>query len=612
MLEPLIHHLFEEQVQRTPGGVATVYERDSLTFAELNAKANQLAHYLRERQIGPDKLVGLCVERSLDMVVALLGILKAGGAYVPLDPSYPPERVQYILEDAAPRVLLTQAHLKNRLPTWNTGVITLDEEWSEIARQPSTDPVTSTLGLTPHHLAYVIYTSGSTGKPKGVMIEHRHVLNLWRGLESAYGRSEPCQRIALNASLNFDASVQQWIQLLSGRTLFVIPEKFRRDTSMLLRFFSDGQIHGVDCTPSQLKAWIATGFLAAEASLHLVLVGGEAIDGELWNTLSTCSGPNFYNVYGPTECTVDSTIARLNGDTPPPHIGHPMENRHIYVLDPDQHPTPIGVTGEIYIGGTGIARGYLNRPELTAERFSADPFHTDAQARMYKTGDLGRWRADGNIEYLGRNDSQVKIRGFRIELGEIESQILQHPEVKEAVVLAREDIPGERRLVAYVAFRNPGDATNALRIVTLRAHLRPVLPEYMLPSAFVILESMPLTTNGKLDRRALPSPPSRPEEMGAYVAPRTEIECTLAEIWAQVLRVDAIGMYDTFLDLGGHSLHAMKLIACIDAEFAVDISVVEVLESPTIAQIAQLIESRRVPEAQPTITGEPEYEEGVV
>ena len=469
--EKLIHELFEAHAERTPGATAVAYEGQSLSYAELNAKANQLARYLSKRGVGPDQLVGICVERSLEMVVGLLGILKAGGAYVPLDPSYPPERLQYILGDVAPKVLLTQAHLRERLPADQIEAIALDERWSEIAQQPRDDLDVAALGLRSHHLAYVIYTSGSTGRPKGVLIEHRHVLNLWQGLESAYQQSVACQNIALNASLNFDASVQQLIQLLSGRTLFVIPERYRRDPSMLLQFLSESQIHGVDCTPSQLKAWISSGLLEHDGCpLRMVLVGGEPIDAELWSSLAKCSRVDFYNVYGPTECTVDSTIARLRGDLTMPHIGHPMDNRRVYVLDGDQQLVPVGVAGEIYIGGVGVARGYLNRSELTAERFIRDPFSVDPGARLYKTGDLGRWRADGNIEYLGRNDSQVKIRGFRIELGEIEAQLVQHPQVKEAVVLAREDEPGEKRLVAYVV----GDRSASAKIMpeTAPAELR--------------------------------------------------------------------------------------------------------------------------------------------
>jgi amino acid adenylation domain-containing protein len=610
--EKLIHELFEGQVQGTPDAVAVVYDSHSLTYAQLNAKANQLAWYLRERQIGPDQLVGICVERGLEMVTGLLGISKAGGAYVPLDPSYPPERLQYILSDAAPKVVLTQGHLRQHLPTNDAEVIALDEQWSQIARQSCNNLDVRALGLSSHHLAYVIYTSGSTGQPKGVMIEHRHVLNLWQGLESPY-RQSACERVALNASLNFDASVQQLIQLLSGRTLFVIPEKYRRAPPALLRFFSENQIHAVDCTPSQLKTWISAGLREAdECSLRLVLVGGEPIDSELWDSLAKYVGTDFYNVYGPTECTVDSTIALLKSDTTEPHIGHPMENRRIYLLDHHHRPAPIGVTGEIYIGGAGVARGYLNRPELTAERFIKDPFSTDPGARLYKTGDLGRWRADGNIEYLGRNDDQVKIRGYRIELGEIEAQLLQHPQAKEAVVLARKDVLGEKRLVAYVVWRDPSTTGNALGVDALRAHLKLVLPDYMLPSAFVVLESLPLTANGKLDRRALPAPQSTPGDMAAYIAPRTRIEHTLADLWIQVLGVNRVGVHDSFLELGGNSFHVMKMITKVAAELKVDLSVVDLLQLPTIEQLAKLIELKQSSDTASAATDELDYEQGVV
>ena len=610
--ENLIHGLFEEQVQRTPDATATVFEGHALTYAELNSRANQLAHHLKKRQIGPDQMVGICVERSLEMVMGLLGILKAGGAYVPLDPGYPPERLQYMLGDAAPRALLTQAHLRDRLPQTDVEVMVLDGEWSEISQQAGNDLDVGALGLRSHHLAYVIYTSGSTGQPKGVMIEHRHVLNLWLGLESACRQSAPCDHIALNASLNFDASVQQIAQLLSGHTLFVIPEKYRRDASAMLRFLSESQIQGVDCTPSQLRTWISTGVLRTGASpLRRVLVGGEAIDSELWNSLAECPEIDFYNVYGPTECTVDSTIAYLKGDTTAPHIGHPMENRRIYVLDSHYHPAPIGVSGEIYIGGTGVARGYLNRPELSSERFLEDPFSRDPQARMYKTGDLGRWRADGNIEYLGRNDTQVKIRGFRIELGEIESRLLQYPGVKDAVVLAREDEPGLKRLAAYVTAR-PGTEPAAISAESLRNALKAVLPEHMVPGAFVLLDSFPLTPSGKLDRRALPDP-----EHGAYVsreyeAPQGELEEILAGIWQHLLKVDRVGRLDNFFELGGHSLLALKLLFSVRQRMGHVIEIGDVYRNPTLAEMAHGLGSKEKIEERILLAREAEVPQYIV
>ena len=609
----LFHQMFEEHVDRVPDALAVVHQGESLTYAELNARANHLAYYLRDREIGPDQLVGICVERGLEMAVGLLGVFKAGGAYVPLDPSYPPERLKFMLDDASPQVLLTQAHLRGRLPSNDIQTIVLDEQWSEIAQQSQSNLEAAKLGLGSHHLAYVIYTSGSAGQPKGVMIEHRQILNFQEGIEVAYRQSAPCQRVALNASLNFDASIGQFAQLLSGRTLFIVPEAYRRAPPMLLRFLSENRIHAVDCTPSQLRTWISAGLLDdSRCQLHLVLVGGESIDGELWSSLAEYSETNFYNVYGPTECTIDATMTRLKGDTTAPHIGRPMANNHIYILDHAYHPTSIGVTGEIYIGGESVARGYLNRTELTCERFIADPFSTDPQAKMYKTGDFGRWRADGNIEYLGRDDSQVKIRGFRVELGEIETQLLRHPQVKEAVVLAREDEPGEHRLVAYVVGQGSSkDTDSVLSARTLRRYLEPTLPDYMLPGFYVMLDSLPLTLNGKLDRRSLPAPQSRPEEMGEYVPPRTEMEHTLADIWTQLLRVNRVGMHDSFLDLGGQSLHVMKLIAKLSRELKVDLSLVEVLQSPTIEQMAKLMESRKSSDVEAS-NGELEYEEGVL
>ena len=580
-----LHELFEAQVLHSPGTTAVVYEGQSLTYSQLNTKANQLAHFLRARQIGPDQLVGICVERSLEMVVGLLGILKAGGAYVPLDPNYPAERLQYMLEDAAPRVLLTQGHLVERVPASQAEVIALDELWEQISQHSSQDLDPRSLGLASHHLAYVIYTSGSTGRPKGVMVEHRQVLNLWLGLESAYRQSAPCQRVALNASLNFDASVQQFVQLLSGRTLFLLSERYRQDPRLLVQFLFERHINGVDCTPSQLKAWISAGLFKNDGSpLHMVLVGGEPIDQEMWDGLSKDAGSDFYNVYGPTECTVDSTISRLRSDTTAPHIGHPMENRHIYVLDRDCNVVPIGVIGELYIGGAGVARGYLNRPELTAERFIKDPFSSDPQARLYKTGDLGRWRPDGNIEYLGRNDHQVKIRGFRIELGEIEAQLLQHSQVKEAVVIAREDEPGHKRLVAYLIGRD--SSPGALSVETLRAYLKLVLPEYMVPSAFVRLEHLPLTSSGKLDRRALPAPERDAYANRGYEAPKGEIEEILAGIWESLLKVEQIGRNDHFFEIGGHSVLAVRLLFDIKERIGVTVGVADIYRNPVLRDLA--------------------------
>ena len=587
--DKLLHELFEEQVRRTPGATAVVYEGQSLTYAGLNGRANQLARYLRNQGVGSDQLVGICVERGVAMIVAVLGVLKAGGAYVPLDPTYPAERLAYLLEDAAPQVLLTLGQLRERLPPTAAAVIALDEQWSEIAAWPAQDLDPRALQLTSRHLAYVIYTSGSTGQPKGVMIEHGNVTNLWQGLERAYRASGPFERAALNASLNFDASVQQLVQLLSGRTLYIIPQEFRRDPALLVNYVAGNRIQALDCTPSQLKAWMSAGLLDVPGvDLRVVLVGGEAIDPQLWRGLAAAAPLAFLNVYGPTECTVDATLASLKGDRGAPHIGAPMENRRIYVLDAHRQPVPIGVAGELYIGGAGVARGYLNREELTQERFVTDPFSTDSQARMYKTGDLGRWRADGNIEYLGRNDQQVKIRGFRIELGEIEAQLTRHTRVKEAVVLARQDVPGESRLVAYVVAHSPCAQETPLAAEVLRAYLKTALPEYMVPSAFVMLEQLPHTASGKLDRRALPAP-----ELGAYgsrqyLAPQGEIEEILAGIWQELLGVERVGRSDNFFELGGHSLLIVQMLERL-RRVGVSTPVRRVFDSPTLADLAAIL-----------------------
>lgn len=447
----LIHEYLEDQVRHTPDFLAVTYGTQSLTYRELNRRANRLARVLRMQGVGPDELVGICVERSVEMIVGLMGVLKAGGAYVPLDPSYPPDAIAYMLDDAAPRVVLTQRQLEASLSRSRAKLIFLDERQEGIPDQNSDDQDLPIIGISAGHLAYVIYTSGSTGKPKGVMIAHRNVLNLWQALEQRiYSNHSDCNRIGVNASFTFDSSVKQLVQLLSGRGLFIVPQQTRLDAGDLLNFIVAHRLDCLDCTPTQLSAIVSAGMLSLQAYVpNIVLVGGESIDQGLWDTLATASSISFYNVYGPTECTVDATVA-LVGDANEPVVGRPLSNVRIYILDEHLQPVQAGVVGEICIGGAGVARGYLHRPELTNERFVCDPFVGGGPAIMYRTGDLGCWRSDGNVEYRGRNDQQVKIRGFRIELGEIEEQLTRHACVKAAVVVAREDNPGEKRLVGYV------------------------------------------------------------------------------------------------------------------------------------------------------------------
>lgn len=586
-----IHELFEEQVARTPDVVALVYGDEALTYAELNERCNCLAQYLKDKGAGADRLVAIYLERSVEMIVAVLGVLKAGSAYVPLEPTYPGERLAFMLKDTAPCITLTQQHLKEKLFDAPAGkVVALDSDWDAIAKHESTSPHLAGTDARPDNLAYVIYTSGSTGQPKGVMVEHRGVLVLWRGLEEVY-EAAACQNIALNAAINFDASVQQLIQLLSGRTLFVIPQEHRLDTVKLLDFLDVNHIDGIDCTPSQLRAWIDGGLLKNNGyRLRVVLVGGEPIDAALWRTLAENRDTQFFNVYGPTECTVEATVAHINGDAERPHIGRPMQNRRIYILNRHRQPVPVGTLGELYIGGEGLARGYLNRTELTEARFITAPMSARGQVRLYKTGDTGRWQPNGTIEFMGRNDDQVKIRGHRIELGEIESRLRDHPQVLSAAVIAIESSCGEKRLVGYVT-RHEG---RALSVPELRDHLRTMLPDYMIPGVLIILERMPLLPSGKLNRKELPAPDSESFSTRQYATPVGEVEELLTGIWQDLLGVHPIGRHDNFFELGGHSLLLVQVINRL-RRLGFSIDVRQVLASQSLKDLARVLTREVVP-----------------
>ncbi len=583
--EELVHRLFEEQVERTPDVVAVMYERKSLSYAELNEKANQLARYLRQRGVGADHLVGIFVERGLEVIIGMLGILKAGAAYVPLDPAHPLERLAYMLKDADPKVLLTQEHLRERLPLTTASVIALDGDWGAIARQGTESLDATSICVSSRHLAYVIYTSGSTGQSKGVMVEHRNLVSYWRALETRFREPYGFRRMAVNSPVTFDVFVEQFVRLLSGCTLFIIPESLRLDSRLLLEFFEGNDIDDVECTPSQLTEWIAAGLMEeGRRAPRRVLMGGEAVGQRLWSALRQNRKTDVYNLYGPTECTISSTAAHLGDLSEAPHIGRPLNNTRIYILSGHRTPVPVGIAGEIYIGGAGVARGYLNKPELTAERFVKDPFSTVPEARMYKTGDLGRWRPDGTIEYLGRNDNQVKIRGFRIELGEIESHLLRHPQVKEAVVSMREDMPGKKRLVGYVVAREGACPP----VEELRTHLKKVLPEYMVPVAFVALQRLPLTANGKLDSHALPEPESGAYGRCEYEAPQGEVEDVLAGIWQELLGMERVGRRDHFFELGGHSLLIVRMLERL-GRVGLSASVRQVFENARLLELARTL-----------------------
>jgi amino acid adenylation domain-containing protein len=580
-----IHELFEAQAVRTPEAVAVRFEEESLTYGELNRRANRLAHHLRRRGVGPETRVGICLERSLEMVVGILAVLKAGGAYVPLDPGYPAERLAFILADSATPLLLTREALRGVLPAREgVEVVSLEGAAEEIAAENPENPES---GAGPESLAYVIYTSGSTGQPKGALIEHRNVARLFSATDEWFGFG-PDDVWTLFHSYAFDFSVWElWGALLYGGRVVVVPHLVSRDPGAFHALLQREGVTVLSQTPSAFRQLIRVdGERGGDLALRVVVFGGEALEPASlreWVERRGAGTPRLVNMYGITETTVHVTYRVITredvfaGSGSP--IGQAIPDLRLYVLDPTRRPVPVGVPGELYVGGAGVARGYLNRPELTAERFVDDPF---APGRLYRTGDRVRWTADGGLEYLGRLDEQVKIRGFRIELGEIEARLAEHPEVREAVVLAREDVPGDRRLVAYVVGAVEADA--------LRAHVRQSLPEYMVPSAFVVVDRLPLTAHGKVDRRALPAPDLAGEEE-RYVAPRTPVEETLAGIWAETLRLERVGVEDGFFDLGGHSLLATRVLSRVREEFGVELPLRALFEGPTVAEMAGRVEA---------------------
>ncbi len=595
-----IHHLFEAQVERTPDAVAVVFEGQQLTYRELNAKANQLAHHLQVLGVSPDVLVGICMERSFEMIVGLLGILKAGGAYVPLDPAYPPERLVFMLEDASVPVLLTQQPLVETLPEHGAFTLCLDTGWEAIAQESIQNPTSS---VTSDNLAYMIYTSGSTGRPKGVMVAHEAICNQILCRQTTFHLNE-ADRVLQTIPISFDPSVWQIFgPLVAGAPLIVAPPGAHQDSAYLVRLTAEHQITILDFVPSMLKVFLEEPELETCKNLRHVFCGGEPLPVEVCDRFKARLWATLSNQYGPTEACIDSTFAICTNQsyqkTVP--IGRPMANKQVYVLDSHLQPVPIGVPGELYIGG-GLARGYLNRPELTSEKFITNPFSDGQETRLYKTGDLVRYLPDGNLEFLGRIDHQVKIRGFRIELGEIEAVLSQHPIVDQTTVIPREDVPGDKRLVAYIVPNQESAATLDTPVTSvLRSFLKERLPEYMVPSAFVLLEVLPLTPNGKVDRRALPAPEGSTESEFTFVAPRTPIEELLAQIWADVLGFERVGIHNNFFELGGHSLLATQLMSRIRTTFGVEVPLRSLFEEPTIAELAKIVEGRSHQESAPQI-----------
>ncbi|MBE1162009.1 non-ribosomal peptide synthase/polyketide synthase [Dyella acidiphila] len=580
----LIHALFEQQAQRQPDAVALTCDDQALTYAQLNERANALAHALIARGVKPDDRVALGVERGLTMVVGVLGILKAGAGYVPLDPTYPAERLAYLLEDSAPVLLLTQASLQACWPA-ELATLYLDDE-SSFAGQPVHNPAVE--GLDPSRLAYVIYTSGSTGQPKGVMVEHAQVTRLLATTDAAF-RFDSRDVWTLFHSYAFDFSVWElWGALAYGGRLVIVPSLCARSPKDFYALLCRERVTVLNQTPSAFRALIAAQDMQPH-QLRYVIFGGEALELHTllpWIARNDPARTRLINMYGITETTVHVTYRELTREDIEAGrgslIGRGLPDLRVYLLDRHGEPVPVGVPGEIYVGGAGVARGYWNRPQLTAERFRPDPFAEDGSARMYKSGDLGRWLPNGELEYLGRNDFQVKIRGFRIELGEIEAKLARQAHVRDAVVIAREDVPGDKRLVAYLTAQDGATLSTA----ALRDALAKELADYMLPSAFVQLEQLPLTANGKLDRQALPAPDQQAVVRRAYEAPHGDTELAIAAIWQGLLGLERVGRHDHFFELGGHSLLAVQMMAQLRAACRVELPLRMLFDAPTLAMLA--------------------------
>ena len=593
-----IHQLLEEQVERKPEAVAVVFEGQKLTYREMNNRANQLAHYLQKLGVGPEMLVGICMERSIEMVVGLLGILKAGGSYIPLDPTYPKQRLGFMLDDSQVSVLLTQQQLLDRLPEHGVQIVCMEKDREQIAQESKSNPV---IQLTCQTLAFVLYTSGTTGTPKGVMINHRSLVNyLYWFNESPIAQS--VQSLPVISRPTVDAILKQlFAPLLRGAQVWILPDEVVTQPAALLEALTTRTMVGLNCVPSLWRAVLddlnPERASAATKSLSALLLGGEQLDRHLVDrTFAAMPDIEIWNLYGPTEATANACTGMI---TPcrALTIGRPIANTQLYVLDCNLQPVPIGVPGELHIGGDGLARGYLNRPELTREKFIANPFSADPASRLYKTGDLVRYLPDGNIEFLGRSDYQVKIRGFRIESGEVEAVLGQHRTVQSSVVMVREDAPGDQRLVGYVVARPDGEFDAA----EVRKYLKQKLPEYMIPSALMLLDELPLTPNGKVDRRALPAPDqNRREFNNDYQAPRTPVEELLTQIWAEILRIEKIGVHDNFFDLGGHSLLATQVVSRMRAAFYCDIPLRSLFEAPTIEDLAAVITERQANKSDET------------
>jgi len=587
-----VHQLFEDQVTRTPGKVALEFEEQSLTYQQLNERSNQLANYLRDQGVQPGDLVGIYMERSAEMIVALLGSWKAGAAYVPLDPTFPRERLAFVFEDTAVPLILTQARLVPDLPTSDARIVSLDRDWNSIEKESDTNPQ---LDTDPSRAAYTIYTSGSTGKPKGVVVTHQNVVNLLNSMAKKPGLTEDDVLVAVT-TISFDiAALEVYLPIITGAKLVFASRLTASDGRQLLSLLTRANATVMQATPITFRLLLEAGWKGTPK--FTALCGGEALSRDLADRILACDVP-LWNMYGPTETTIWSATSQVLPGTGPVVVGPPIDNTQFYVLDCNAQPVPLGVPGELYIGGDGVARGYYKRPDLTTERFLPDPFRDSPGARMYRSGDLVRRLPLGDLEFLGRLDGQIKLRGFRIELGEIENALAQHPSVKQAIVVVREDVPGDKRLVAYL-LPNAGGIPAAGQV---RTFLLTTLPDYMVPAGFITITAIPLTPNGKVDRKALPAPDwANQSRATSYVEPRNATEKQMADIWAEVLRLEKVGINDNLFELGADSLHVFQIVARAN-KAGLDVKPRQILQFRTISGIlAELDKTRGVASQAPVL-----------
>ncbi|MGE5498771.1 MAG: amino acid adenylation domain-containing protein, partial [Syntrophothermus sp.] len=580
-----IHSAFEEQVRKTPWRSAVNYAGNELSYFRLNRMSNLLALQLIKAGVKPETRVGIYLERSVETVISIFGILKAGGCYIPLDASYPEARIKAVINESQMQYLITTDQLKHSVTNHDINIINIGSLNNIPESEQADDP---RISVYPDNCAYIIYTSGSTGTPKGVMVRHSSVLNLFNGLnKTVYSDfSGKLFNASLNAPVSFDASVQQLVMLLGGHTLHILPDEVRTSDTALASFIADNAIDVLDCVPSQLKflmdIWSETEGIKKPL---ICLPGGEAIEEQLWNRISELKETKFFNMYGPTECTVDSTACEVSPSNVRPVIGRPLENISVYILDKQMQLQPPGIAGEIYIGEPALARGYADKPALTAEFFLPDPFSSLPGSRLYRSGDAGRFLSDGSIEYLGRTDNQVKIKGFRIELGDIESALQSHPDIKNAAVIVREDTPGLKRLTAYVVFASPENSVNVTELIS---YLKLRLPDYMVPHIFVALDILPLTPSGKTDRLRLPRPEmQRPAVSSGFNPAQTGNEIILLDVFREVLGLQAVGIDDNFFELGGDSIISIQAVTKARQK-GLNITAKNIFQFPTIRELAAL------------------------